>query len=1338
MKFLVASIGLWSLAVPVWAQDASFLQAEAGLPLMQFFSPKEYNGSPSIWWIEQDPRGVLYFATDEGLLEYDGVSWQKIMLPNSAAIRSIAHDTEGTIFVGAQSEIGYLTPDATGTLRYVSLIDHIPPDHRILPEVWNTMATSEGVFFQTNTRLYRWGRDETMHVWQPDTRFSGTTVIRDTLYVQWHDRGLMRVEGDTLQRVPGGEQVNGLYVSFLLPYDAKRLLICTPREGLYLYDGTSVAPFPTEIDDYLRARRVYHGQVLPDGTIVLATSRGGLVWLDHTGRMLRILDETTGLGDANVRFVFRDRQHNLWLGLNNGIMHLSLAPRLTAYLNAAGTQGEVRAITRHRDILHIATTLGIYRLEPDPAKRVPAFRPVPGLIYDSNALLRRNSTLLGAGGGLVHAIDQNAVRLAYGNANGEYILALQQARSDANLVWVGQRDGVAPLWFREGHWVPGYHVEGISGGVVTIAETDDRTLWLGMAPSGVVRAHFAEGYSASPHLSYFDERQGLPAGQVRVFRVDDRIVFAYAGGLLRFDERQNPPFVPETAFGAVLADGSRGVLQMAQQADGTVWIVTSEELGLAQRQARGRYRWQSFPLSHLRERFIHALFPEVHDGRSVVWLGTDQGVLRYEPSPSAQGDITFTALIRRVSMGDSLLFGGTSLPDDMPPTLAYTRTVLRFAYAAPGFDDAGQNRYQVLLDGFDEDWSGWTAETQKDYTNLPGGDYVFRVRARDAYQRISEEAAYAFTILPPWYRTWWAYGLYLLGFVGLIAGIVRWRSAQLAERARRLERLVAERTAEVAEKNAQLAQQAEKLRELDEMKSRFFANISHELRTPLTLILGPLQQALAGTYGTPGTALQPQLTLMQRNGQRLLRLVNQLLDLNKLEAGSLQLDAQPHDLVAFTRRHIRLFDSLAAAKGIDLSFHADAEPCMVPFDAVQFEKVFANLLSNAFKFTPEGGTVTVSVGGHQEGVTVIVADTGVGISADKLPYVFDRFYQVDTSSTRKQEGTGIGLALVKELVELHGGTITCSSKVNRGTCFTLRLPILDSGFSILDSEDDRGGASKAGDSSQSIAEVAVLAEPLTARQDTQSEIDQTTVLVVEDNADMRGFLRSILEADYRVLEAENGQRGLDAARSALPDLIVADVMMPELDGFALSRVLKEDPMTDCIPVVLLTARAETHDELEGLETGADDYVRKPFEAEVLRARVHNQIAARQRLRERLRAEAGAAPSDPIPTQSAFEQGVRACINAHLDDPGFTVEQLAGELALSHYQLLSRLRDEAGVKPKQLIQTMRLERAAELLKRRDGTISEVAYAVGFNSLSHFSYAFRTHFGTAPSVYLEAQG
>ncbi len=524
--------------------------------------------------------------------------------------------------------------------------------------------------------------------------------------------------------------------------------------------------------------------------------------------------------------------------------------------------------------------------------------------------------------------------------------------------------------------------------------------------------------------------------------------------------------------------------------------------------------------------------------------------------------------------------------------------------------------------------------------------------------------------------------------------------------------------------------QTEKIRELDQLKSRFFANISHEFRTPLTLLLSPIEKRLASAVDTEDIV---ELSVMQRNASRLLQLVNQLLDLSRLESGSVKLKASKSNIVAFVHRSTQVFYSLAESKQIQYRVDTGLSEIEMYFDSEKLEKMMNNLLGNAFKFTPMGGIIEVRLlrveptANFPEGaIEIQVKDNGVGVAADKLEKIFDRFYQVDSSQTREYEGTGIGLAMVKELTELHYGEISVKSELGIGSCFTIRLP---------------GGAAH-------LSPEEIIEELAIVNIDSNSLLNETnttptnkaderkfkteTLLIVEDNADLRYYMRENLPKHYHILESSNGEEAFAIATDEIPDLIISDLMMPKMDGMQLCKKLKANETTSHIPIILLTAKTNIETKIEGLETGADDYIAKPFDMKELQVRIHNLIEIRKNLQAKFARQITLHPKDIQVTSmdDRFLKKVMDVVETNLTDSSFGVEVFAREVAMSQVQLYRKLTALTGYSPNDFIRHIRLQRAADLLKKKAGNVTEVAYQIGFNNLSYFAKCFKEKFGVSP--------
>ncbi len=535
--------------------------------------------------------------------------------------------------------------------------------------------------------------------------------------------------------------------------------------------------------------------------------------------------------------------------------------------------------------------------------------------------------------------------------------------------------------------------------------------------------------------------------------------------------------------------------------------------------------------------------------------------------------------------------------------------------------------------------------------------------------------------------------------------------------------------------------ESERLLELDKLKTNLYTNITHEFRTPLTLILGPVRKMLAKPEKISTGELVNNLKLVQDNGQRLLSLVTQILDLQKLEARQVQPQYMQADMMALLNYLVDSFQSLVESKNITLDIECVPDLLMMDYDRDMFQKIFSNLLANAIKFTPDGGAVHVTAVASARWLELAVSDTGIGIPEEKLDSIFNLFYQVDNTSTRNQEGTGIGLTLVKELVELSGGNIRVESTPGTGSTFRVKLPIHQDApvaesqnYSTIEkySKPDHGSA-------------IAIAYPVSDKSDSTP-----LILVVEDNPDVARYIGSCLERDYRIQYATNGKRGIEQALESIPDLVISDVMMPEVDGFEVCRFLKEDARTSHIPVILLTALSEIQDRLEGLRRGADAYLTKPFFEEELIITVEQLLRLRQILQKRYtgisvpsnlthaktsESLSGAPEIFDIPKEDAFMTQVLDIIRKHTENAEFTVDQLNREMGMSNTQLFRKLKALTALSATQLIRQVRLDRAKELLRTSNLTVAEIAYQTGFTDPSYFTRIFSREIGVTPTEFIK---
>jgi signal transduction histidine kinase/ligand-binding sensor domain-containing protein/AraC-like DNA-binding protein len=663
-------------------------------------------------------------------------------------------------------------------------------------------------------------------------------------------------------------------------------------------------------------------------------------------------------------------------------------------------------------------------------------------------------------------------------------------------------------------------------------------------------------------------------------------------------------------------------------------------------------------------------------------------------------------------------------------TLSYDQAYFTIKYAALNFINPEKNNYAFKLEGFnDEEWNEVGNQRTATYTNLSAGNYVFKVKASNNDGVWNDQIrTLKIKILPPFWKTWWAYLFYLL----IIAGLLY------------IYYIYSVRTAKLKNDLAFEHQSHEKDQELAQRKLTFFTNISHEIKTPLTLILAPVEKLIELNAGN--NLVQNQLVLMQRNGERLVRLINQLLDFRKFESGKIRLRAAKGNMVRFVKEVAMAFDSYAKYLKINLIVDAQSNNIKTYFDRDNFEKIIYNLLSNALKFTPEGGTVRVGVrqeikDGGEGFVCIFVEDNGKGIPENYINKIFDEFDHSNNDDDNPL-GTGIGLAFTKGLVQLHHGSITVQSeeatRINKGfTKFTVKIPLGRKHLSedeIIENYKNSEDIKLYNLSEGNIGNSLIIEEKKQKFLADAGE-EAPIMLIVEDNADVRDFLKNHFEQSFNVQTAENGKIGLEKALELIPDIIISDVMMPEMTGTELCKEIKSNQATSHIPVILLTARTPLIFKIEGLETGADDYITKPFSMKVVETRVWNLLELRRQLRERYRKEISLEPKNIALSSpdERFIEKVMKFIEDNLGEPTLNVEALGKEVGMSRVTLYRKIKGLTNQTTIEIIRNVRIKRAAQLLETKHYNVSEVAYMVGFTDLDYFRKCFKEQFKKTPKDY-----
>lgn len=819
-------------ACPAPAQTRA--QGEVGFPFVTNYHPREYQGGAQIWCALQDDRGLMYFCDRDGILEFDGSNWRLIENRKNVTARSLVLHTDGLIYAGFVGDLGRLAADAAGTLRYESLLDFVPLEHRHVTDVWQILSTPDGVYFRTNSQFLRWD-GERMRVLRATESYHHSEYVHNALYVREWQIGLQRMEGDSLVLVPGGERFAQERIYAMLPFDDRRILLATRTQGLLLFDGRDYEPFVTEADDYLRANNVYlPGALLDDGTIALGTIVGGVVHLDRSGRLIRRLDKAAGLNNQSVYYVMQDRAGDLWLATEQGISRVEIRSPFTIFDARTGLTSQPYEINRSGGQIYVGRVGGFSRLDPTTG----TFRSLPDVPDQVFDLLPLKHGLLGAGASSgVYGVRGDRVELVVGAADNSYqSWELEPAAWDDDIVFVGLREGLSAIErIDDGSWKEISRLS-FAGNVGSISQVRPGQLWVGLRSGGasLVSYPLKDGRPLlhESNSRFFGADDGLSDAQVTVSNVGGQTYFVTSDSILVFDANSQK-FVRDDRF---LFDSFRGTGYLQEMPSGEIWVVLGDKSALARPRGDGTYGWERAPFVRLDDAQVRDLFPEP-DG--VAWFAGVDGIVRYDPGQRRPQPV-LTTLIREVRTGvDSVLFGGLTTAGGVTPRLSHQDNQLRFQYALTNFVEADRNVFRTQLDGFDLDWSPWQPTTERSYTNLPAGDYVFRVQARTVEGQEGPEANYAFAILPPWHQTIWAYLVYVLGAVTMVASFVRVRTRHLESRQRDLERTVEQRTAEVRELLAQSDQRAAELGTVNEISKALVSQLEFDA---LVQLVGDLIQ----------------------------------------------------------------------------------------------------------------------------------------------------------------------------------------------------------------------------------------------------------------------------------------------------------------------------------------------------------------------------------------------------------------------------------------------------------------------------------------------------------------
>jgi signal transduction histidine kinase/DNA-binding response OmpR family regulator len=692
---------------------------------------------------------------------------------------------------------------------------------------------------------------------------------------------------------------------------------------------------------------------------------------------------------------------------------------------------------------------------------------------------------------------------------------------------------------------------------------------------------------------------------------------------------------------------------------------------------------------------------------SIYWLHSIDYLLRFDTNHKVKNLKIRETLINTVLLNKKKAM----YLEKNELALADSIREIEFHYSYPVFDEEKRHQFQKKLEGYDNNWSDYSEETVSHYTNLKHGDYIFSVRAKDIYGNISPVTQLSFRIKTPFYYSVYAYIFYSVFILILIVLIIRFRTRQLLKKQESLENIIQERT--------------EELQRSVKYRNDFFANISHEFRTPLTLILGPIKRLLKKSN-------DKDLVVASKNAKRLLHLVNQLLELTKSEYGQLELKLKYGNITRFINNLITLFDPICKEHEIRLSFDA-VEEIEIYYDPDKLDKILINLISNAIKFSTNGAEILIKQEIEKDSIQLTISDTGIGIKKSLLPFIFDRFRQGEASEKRNFYGTGIGLSLVKELAECHKAKFSIESEEGKGTLCSL---ILSRDKSIYPVEAFNGVDNPEINWHESVDFVKAELDLIYDHEEEQAVKEGLdTILLVEDNIELRRYIASELRDLVNVYTASDGVEGLKLAEKIQPKLIISDVMMPNMDGFEFCNRIKTTIETSHIPVILLTAKSGTDDELSGLKYGADDYLTKPFNSEFLRLKVTNSIKNRDIIREKFKKNVFIKPSEITITEidTSFLEKLNTFIFSMLKDLELDRDLIAQHMNISISTLNRKVKSLTELSISDYIRSLRLQKSVELLNKSELTVTEISYEVGFNDPSFYTRSFKKQFNKTPKEF-----
>ena len=1353
-SYYLSFLFLFCISLRIYSQNSDFL--------FDHITVEDGLSSSNVGAIYQDRTGYIWFGTYNGVNRFDGYSFTSHKYPGDSIIirnefpGSICEDVEGNIWIASHSGgLEKLNPQ-TGIFTNHLPNSHQPKNHWSNFVLCVYVDRNKVMWVGTGNGFYNYNRiDKSFTSFKHDEN-DPQSLGHNSVNAIHEDRSgtIWLATGGGLDRFD--RESNKFYHYWHYPNNGWGvretamfwvLSILEDNSGtIWLGTDEGLVEFDRKTEKFVRHVYQYNNSLIRPNNIILSICEVGSesLWLATQGGLAifnkvtkkftyQVHDEKNikGLSSNLLTSILKDRSGSIWISTTMGGVNKADLPEANfeKYLfdplkdESIASENIFSLYESNDETIWIATTKGLDRFDIKTRKFTgkPLYSEFSAVFQDceGNILVSPNI------GGLYKLTNKNKWLSYIDSADGSYsnrFVSFYQRKSGH--FWIGNLTGDLYLFDELTHQKK--RVANINNAVNVICEDAFGFLWFGGIATGLV-CYDPKQDTVFQFSSKADDSSTLNDDSIIII-FEDHSANLWIGtnkGLNRYN-RDVKTFTRFSGKYDFFADGVRQILEDDVN---NLWISTRNGISRFNPITKQSVNYYSSSQFEGLE-FLPQTGCSTKDG--YMYFGGRKGFIRLKPD-SVQENLFIPSIVIT-----SFRKYEKPFPFGKEVQLKHTDNFISFEFAALSYVNSKENQYAYMMEGVDNDWIYCGTRRYASYPNLEPGEYIFRVKGSSS-NRIWNEAGtiVKIIILPPWWKTWWAYLIYLLLICSVVYSI--WRA--------QLKKIKVKQEFEMSKF------EAGKLHEVDELKSRFFTNISHEFRTPLTLILGPAKQLLESINNNEA---KDKLNLIHRSAKKLNRLVDELLDISKIESGEMKLKACPINLVSAVNEIALSFYSLAERKRISFKLNSNEDELIVYIDKSKLDKILSNVLSNAFKFTPEGGKVEVEIKCQAELVSassvqhkipkrvrndnfveICIRDTGIGIPQDHLDKIFDRFYQVDGSHTREHEGTGIGLSLTKELVELHKGKIEVESEEGKGSTFRI-LFILGKEHLKPEEicEEECGKEYEYEKDKEKI--MPELDEFLEKKSEHKVDIelsDNPTLLIVEDHPDVRKYICTILGSQYRIFEAIDGEEGLAKAFECIPELIISDIMMPRLDGFQMCSKLKTDSRTSHIPIIMLTAKATMQDKISGLEIGADEYIMKPFEAEELKARIKNLIEQRKRLHEHFRKYGLVEIEEKniTPVDQKFLQNAVSLINKHISEAEFGVEELANDMAVSRSLLFKKTEALLGESPSEFIKRTRLNKAAKLIEKNHGNISEIALEVGFNNPSYFAECFKKQFGVAPSQY-----